>query len=212
MRMTKTCALLLPQLWSAVKKMNLNTVEIPLYWEQIEPQPGKFDFSLIDTLIDQSRANNVHLVLLWFATWKNGSSHYMPEWMKPESGKYPNITGGEGQPVDSPSPHSKASLDADINTFTQVMKYLKKTDKQRTVIMVQVENEAGAGGSMRDYSASAQKLFEGPVPTELLKPVVLKALNVPVVSGGSWQKVFGDRADEYFHAWAVASYIGKVAA
>jgi hypothetical protein len=202
---------MLPQLWSAVKKMNLNTVEIPIYWEQIEAQPGKFDFSLIDTLIYQSRAHNVNLVLLWFATWKNGSSHYMPEWMKRAPGKYLNITGDKGQPVDSPSPHSKASLDADINAFTQVMKYLKKVDKQHTVIMVQVENEAGAWGSVRDYSASAQKLFESPVPAELLKPAVLKALNVPAVSSGTWQKVFGDRADEYFHAWSVAHYIGLVA-
>lgn len=203
---------MLPQLWFAVEKMHLNTIEIPIYWEQIEAQPGKFNFSLIDTLIDQSRAHNVHLVLLWFATWKNGSNHYMPEWMKREPAKYSNITGDKGQPVDSPSPHAKASLDADVNAFTQVMKYLKKADKQHTVIMVQVENEAGAWGSVRDYSAKAQKLFDGQVPAELLKPAVLKALNVPVVSGGTWQKVFGDRADEYFHAWSVARYIEQVAA
>jgi beta-galactosidase GanA len=40
---------MLPQVWSAVKAMNANTLEVPVYWEQIEPQPGKFDFSLIDT-------------------------------------------------------------------------------------------------------------------------------------------------------------------
>src|ERR1035437_2885417 len=49
-----------------------NTLEVPIYWEQIEPQPGKFDFSLVDTLLKQGREHKVHLVLLWFATWKNG--------------------------------------------------------------------------------------------------------------------------------------------
>lgn len=203
---------MLPQVWQAVEQMNLNTVEIPVYWEQIEAQKGQFDFSLIDTLLNQSRAHKVHLVLLWFGTWKNGSNHYMPAWMKRDAAKYPNITGQNGQPVDSPSPLYKATLAADIKAFTAVMQYLKNADTRHTVIMVQVENESGAWGSVRDYSPLAQKLFDGPVPAPMMDPALLKTLNVPVVSGGSWQKVFGDRADEYFHAWSVSSYIGQVAA
>jgi len=78
--------------------------------------------------------------------------------------------------------------------------------------MIQVENEPGAWDTMRDYSPAAQKLFEENVPAELLNPATLKALNVPANSKGSWQKVFGERADEYFQAWSVASYIGQVAA
>jgi len=203
---------MLPQVWFAVKTMNANTLEVPIYWEQIEAQTGKFDFSLVDTLVKQGREHNVHLVLLWFATWKNGSNHYMPEWMKREAGKYPNITGRNGQPVDSPSPHTQAAMEADAKAFAAVMGYLKKSDPQHTVIMVQVENEPGSWGSVRDYSAEAQKLFEGQVPAELLKPEVLKALNKPVVSKGTWIEVFGDNADEYFHAWSVAHYIGYIGA
>ncbi len=91
------------------------------------------------------------------------------------------------------------------------MKYLKNADAQHTVIMIQVENESGAWGSVRDYSPSAQKLFEGDVPSELLKPSVLKELNVSPGTSGSWQKVFRERADEYFQAWSVARFIGQVA-
>jgi hypothetical protein len=203
---------MLPQLWTSVEEMHLNTVEIPVYWEQIEAEPGKFDFSLVDTLLVQARAHKVHLVLLWFATWKNGSNHYMPEWMKHESAEYPNITGKDGKPYDSPDPNIKATLEADIKAFTSVMKYLKQADPQHTVLMVQVENESGSWGTVRDYSPMSQKLFEGQVPAEMLKPALLKELNVPVVATGSWAKVFGDRADEYFQAWSIASFIGKVAA
>ena len=203
---------MLPQVWLATEKMHLNTLEVPIYWEQVEAERGKFDFSMVNTLLVQARQHKVRLVLLWFATWKNGSSHYMPGWMKRQPTKYPNITGQNGRPVDSPSPHIKATLDADVKAFTAVMGYLKKADPRHTVIMVQVENESGAWGSVRDYSPLAQKLFEGPVPAELLKPALLKALNVPVVSAGTWQQVFGDRADEYFHAWSVASFVGQVAA
>ncbi|HEV8515052.1 MAG TPA: DUF5597 domain-containing protein [Cyclobacteriaceae bacterium] len=203
---------MLPQLWSAIHTMHANTLEVPLYWEQIEPQQGKFNFSLIDTLLLQARQHKVRLVLLWFATWKNGSNHYMPEWMKHESSKYPNIISKNGKPVDSPSPHVKEMMEADSKAFAAVMKYLKKVDAPHTVIMVQVENEPGAWGSVRDYSLAAQKLFESPVPAELIKPEVLKALNTPVVAEGNWQRVFGNNADEYFHAWSVARYIGQVAA
>jgi hypothetical protein len=181
----------LPQLWTAIEKLNANTLEVPIYWEQIEAQQGKFDFSLIDTLLLQARQHKVRLVLLWFATWKNGSNHYMPEWMKLDAVKYPNIMGKDGKPVDSPSPHSRAALDADAKAFAAVMGYLKKADAQHTVIMVQVENEPGAWGSVRDYSPDAQKLFESNVPAELL---------------------FGADADEYFQAWSVAHFIEQVAA
>jgi hypothetical protein len=203
---------MLPQVWSAVKMMHANTLEVPIYWEQIESQAGEFDFSLVDTLLKQGRKHNVHLVLLWFATWKNGSNHYMPEWMKHDAGKYPNITGKNGQPVDSPSPHTKAAMEADAKAFAEVMGHLKKVDQQHSVIMVQVENEPGSWGSVRDYSADAQKLFEGQVPAELLRPEVLKALNRPADAKVTWHEVFGNDADEYFHAWSVAKYIGYVAA
>ena len=198
--------------WESAEYMNLNTLEVPIYWEQVEPEHGKFDFSIVDLLISQAREHHVHLVLLWFGTWKNGSNHYMPGWMKKEPRKYPNITGKDGKPKDSPSPLSEATLQADMKAFSTLMHHLKEADKLHTVIMVQVENEAGTWGSVRDYSSQAQKLFEGPVPAALLQPDVLKALNVPVVSSGTWKEVFGERADEYFHAWNVASFIGKVSA
>jgi len=203
---------MMPQVWQAIEAMYANTLEVPIYWEQIEARPGKFDFSLVDMLLQQGREHNVHLVFLWFATWKNGSNHYMPEWMKLDAKKYPNITGKNGQPVDSPSPHTKAAMEADAKAFTEVMRYLKKEDPQHTVLMVQVENEAGAWASVRDYSPEAQKLFEGQVPAELLKPEILKALNKTVIAKGTWTEVFGKDADEYFQAWSVAKYIGYVAA
>ena len=69
---------LLPHVWSAVARLNANTLEVPIYWEQIEPEQGRFDFSLIDTLLTQARDHDVRLVLLWFATWKNGSTTTCP--------------------------------------------------------------------------------------------------------------------------------------
>jgi hypothetical protein len=203
---------MLPGVWSTIESMHANTLEIPIYWEQFEPEPGKFDYSMIQMVLDQARERDVRLVLLWFATWKNGSNHYMPQWMKNDPQKYPNLMNKEGRYVDSPSPHATASMEADAKAFTEFMAYLKKADPQHTVIMVQVQNEPGSWYSVRDYSPAAQQLFEQPVPEALLQAHVLEQLNIPAGARGTWAEVFGKDADEYFHAWHVASYIEYVAA
>ncbi len=199
---------MLPKVWPAIEYLHANTLEIPIYWEQFEPEPGKFDTSIVDTILKQAREHNVRLVLLWFGTWKNGSSHYLPLWMKSQPDKYPRIIGKSGRRVDTPSPHAPATLAADIHAFSALMRHLKAKDTQHTVIMVQVENEPGSWNTVRDYSPEAQKLFTAPVPPELLKAM---GPNAPV-GGGNWPEVFGTNADEYFHAWSVAYFIGQVAA
>jgi hypothetical protein len=197
----------LPTVWSAIEYLHANTLEIPVYWEQFEPRPGQFDYSAVDTILAQARAHQVHLVLLWFGTWKNGSQHYMPEWMKLDPERFAHVINQSGERVDSPSPFATASLDADIHAFTAFMRHLKAADPDRTVVMVQVENETGTWGTLRDYSPEANKLFGAPVPDD-----VLKAMNKVASSGASWGDVFGPEADVCFHAWAIARYVGQVAA
>jgi hypothetical protein len=202
---------MLPQVWSAIEGMHANTLEIPIYWQQIEPEEGRFDFSIMETIITQARERKIRLVLLWFATWKNGNTDYTPNWVKLNPKKYPHLVDRNGKVILSASPHSKAFMEADAKAFTAVMKHLKKFDPQRTVIMVQVQNEPGTYGSPRDFSEAAEKLFQAPVPAALLKPEVLRALNKPTDAKGTWAQVFGSDADEFFHAWSIASYINYVA-
>ncbi len=38
--------------FKAVKLFNGNTLEIPVYWEQVEPEEGRFDFAGVDALLD----------------------------------------------------------------------------------------------------------------------------------------------------------------
>ncbi|MGD0767281.1 MAG: DUF5597 domain-containing protein [Tepidisphaeraceae bacterium] len=198
----------LPKVWPAMEFMHVNTVEIPIYWEQFEPEYGKFDYSVVDTLLDQARDENLHLVLLWFGTWKNGSNHYMPRWMKLDPVRYPNVIGSDGKYVDSPSPLAKDTLAADIRAFSTLMRHLKEVDPRHTVLMVQVENEPGTWGGVRDYSAAAQALFNGAAPAE----VVAAMGKTGVKSSANWRDVFGKDADEYFHVWCVSKFIGQVAA
>jgi hypothetical protein len=183
----------LPKVWPAIEYLHANTLEIPIYWEQFEPKQGQFDYSQIDSVLAQARAHRVHLVLLWFGTWKNGSQHYMPEWMKLDPERYSHVVNRNGERVDSPSPFARASLEADIRAFTAFMRHLKAVDPERTVLMVQVENETGTWGTLRDYSAEANKLFTATVPDD-----VLKAMNKTDAKGEGWAEV-------------IARYVGQIA-
>jgi beta-galactosidase GanA len=195
---------MLPQVWPAVERLHANTLQVPIAWEQIEAEQGKFDFSFLDTLLREAREQRVRLVLLWFATWKNNNLSYTPEWVKLDNDRYPRVINAKGERMGSLSPHGRATLDADRRAFTALMRHLKQADPQRTAIMVQVQNETGTYGSVRDYSPLAQKVFDSPVPTKLVR--ALKK------SPGTWPQVFGRDADEFFHAWHIASFVEQVAA
>ncbi len=194
---------MLPKVWPTVEALGINTLEAPIYWEQFEPERGKYDASMLHMLLDQAREHHVHLVLLWFGTYKNGSGHYVPEFLKRDETNVPHVVNAQGRRVDSLSPHSQTVLDADRTAFAHMMRELKAADPQHTVLMVQVENETGSYGSVRDFSPKADKLFHGAVPER-----VLKALHKPA---GTWTQVFGTDADAFFYAWSIANFVNQVA-
>ena len=148
--------------------------------------------------------HHLRLVLLWFGTWKNGQAHYIPEWMKNDTKRYPRALSAYGKVLPVLSASSANNLEADKHAFAALMRHLREADAaQRTVIMVQVENESGSIGTVRDHSPAAQKEFAGAVPSALSS-----ALHV---GSGSWSQVFGPDADESFAAYSVAHYINEVA-
>ena len=72
----------LEPIWPRLAALNLNTVIASLSWELVEPEEGKFDFSLADGIIEAARQHYLKLVFIWFATWKNGDGAYVPAWVK----------------------------------------------------------------------------------------------------------------------------------
>jgi beta-galactosidase GanA len=192
-----------PQVWPAVGRLRANTVEAPIYWEQMEAVQGKYDFSVVDALLAGARQHKVHLVLLWFGTWKNGNPHYVPEWMKRDPVKYPRVVGPNGEVRDTMSPFGQATLEADKAAFSALMRHLKISNPQHTVLMVQVENEIPAYGSARDYSAEATKLFEGQVPADFATAMKVKP--------GTWSEAFGAEAENTFQTWSIARYVEQIA-
>jgi hypothetical protein len=195
----------LSQVWESLAALHANTLEAPVYWEQMEPQTGQFDFTNVDALVKGAREHNLHLVLLWFGTWKNGNMHYVPQWVKTNPERFPRVINADGQPIDVLSANSPANLDADKAAFTALMAHLKVLDGvDHTVLMIQVENESGIIGSVRDFSHKANAEFAGQVPADLLA-IVHK-------SPGTWSQVFDSEADEIFQLYYQAHYVNEIAA
>jgi beta-galactosidase GanA len=197
--------------WMRLAKKNLNSVIATVSWELVEPIEGKFDFSLVDSMILGAREENLKLVIIWFASWKNAGSVYIPSWVKKDYEKYPRARDEHGKPLEILSPFGKASVEADAKAFAALMGHIREVDsKQRTVVMMQVENEMGIldnlgktpGNARRDFSEPANKAYNGPVPQKLMEYLVEhkdslfpELYKVWAKNGfktsGSWEEVFG---------------------
>ena len=230
-------------IWPVMKAMNYNTVLAPVSWENIEPAEGVFDFTLVDAMLKGARKENLKLVLLWFGSWKNGGSINMPSWVKKDFRRFPRAKDSTGVSIEILSAFSDENMKADARAFRALMKHLREIDSQdNTVLMMQVENEAGILNTPRDYSSQAQALFNGPIPEELSqylekKGTVLTSdlLKVWKANGsrirGTWEEVFGVGkkgdpqsrweyqwrdmyyyTEELFMAYYYARYMGYVAA
>jgi hypothetical protein len=189
--------------WPRLVSGNLNCVLAAISWAQMEPAEGKYEFGLVDGLIQEARHHDLKLVFLWFGSWKNGLSSYAPYWVKQDYKRFPRIRLQNGKSMELLSTFSDATRDADARAYRALMKHLKDADRgEHTVLMMQVENEVGVLRDSRDRSPAANRAFAGAVPTELMEylqrhkdTLSPEFREVWAAQGfktsGTWEEVFG---------------------
>lgn len=213
--------------WKRMADKNLNSVIATVSWELVEPVEGKYDFALVDSIIDGARKANLKLVLIWFGSFKNASSVYIPSWVKKDYEKYPRAKDELGKPLEILSTFGKVSADVDARAFAALMKHIKDVDsKEQTVVMMQVENEIGVldnlgstpGNAKRDFCDAANEAYNKNVPQELINYLVQHKENLfPELykvwkangfkTSGTWEEVFGksefkpDKNDWKFYSY-----------
>jgi uncharacterized membrane protein YgcG len=189
--------------WNQLAQRNLNTVIASVTWQMIEPVEGRFDFTSVDNCIEDARAAHLHLVFLWFASWKNGQSSYPPDWVKNDPQRFPWVKDRAGNTLNILTTFSDATRDADARAYAALMRHIREVDgKDHTVLMMQVENEVGIVGDSRDHCPAANEAFAKPVPEDLmdylvqhketLAPELLEAWKAAgFKTNGTWEQVFG---------------------
>lgn len=222
--------------WEQMKKANFNTVIASCSWDVIEREAGKYDFTSVDHVIKNARENGLKVVMIWFASWKNSASTYAPSYIKRNPEKYPLVKNAEGKFLNILSAFGENSKNADKKAYEALMRHIREIDPDHTVIMMQVENEMGILGSIRDFSDLAEKAWKGQVPEDLINYLVAhkgklfpELEKVWKVNGyktkGTWEEVFGKShsntedwkeypyyTEEIFQAYYYAKYVGEITA
>jgi hypothetical protein len=212
-------------IWPRLVSMHLNTVLVPVSWALLEPSEGKFDYTLIDGLLRDARAENLRVVFLWFGSWKNTWSSYAPDWVKRDFTRFARMQLQNGSGTERLSTFCDANRSADAHAFAALMRRIKEIDSEsHTVIMVQVENEVGMIPDARDHSPEANATYDQPVPKDLIEylgkhkdsldpGLRSKWQRAGFKTSGNWEAVFGARleTEDLFMAWQYARYIGRVA-
>jgi hypothetical protein len=197
-----------------------NMLEAPVYWEQIEPEEGLYDFASVDTLHKACDDAGLKLVVLWFGTWKNGEMRYVPEWVKQDRTRFPRVVGYDGNRMNVLSSYSVQTRDADTRAFVELCRHIERVEgEEQTVVAVQVENEPGILGSDRDYGEAAAAAVREQVPSSLLEYLRGRSTG-PVYDcwqmhgalvGQDWLDTFGFNGYEYREAWSIAVFIDSIA-
>lgn len=203
------------KVWEKAKIINCNTILAPIYWEFIESDERVYDFSSIENLIMTARKHNLKLVLLWFGSWKNGHSTYVPKWIKTDLKRFPRVENEYGVKTRTLSMFGSDIFPVEKRSFQEMMQFIKNIDGvEHTVIAVQIENEVGVIGSRRDFSPFAMKAYNDVIPKNLEECAasILEHQNVDFsCSQNTWANIFKDKSDEMFMCWYYAKHIDGLA-
>lgn len=122
-----------------------------LYWKEIEPVKGEYDFSVVDTIIESADRHGVKIEFLWAGT--NFCDHmdprFTPDWVYnnkdwlylDEEGSVKVVNGFDMGDCVAADFKNEDLYNAERNILFKLNEHLEKTDKNRTVVMFQLENE-----------------------------------------------------------------------
>ena len=158
-------------------RQGLNTIAMTLAWNDVEPAKDRYDTRMIEAMVDACKARNMHLIIVWFGTWRNLQSNYVPGYIGQQKIGYPDGTwdrntgclavkkdgkvenGGVSPFATKVAERDGLALNAMLGAGA------KKDPGHQVLIGVQVENEMPC---CADYSPAANEHINEQVPKELI--------------------------------------------
>jgi len=188
------------------RRQGLNTVGAIIQWNRFELRKDVYEYAMIDGLIEAARERNMHLIIVWFGTWRNLQSNYVPKYIWDKKIAFPALKE-DGKPENGGvSPFATKCAERDGLALNKLLaRAALKDPGHQVLIAVQVENEMPC---YCDFSPAANEHIGEQVPKELLEH--LKSIDMPKHdpakmgwftysryhgngsrTSGTWEEVFG---------------------
>ncbi|OPH49323.1 hypothetical protein BC351_37240 [Paenibacillus ferrarius] len=140
--------------YTDAKSQGFNTISVPLPWSMMEPTQANYDWTWLDSFINNSYNNGLKLEVLWFGTnvAGGGCTKFMPSYIKDNptvSSKHINSNGSTYTDNHVYDGGCTAYSMADPDTLNRekaaiqaIVDHLAAYDTHHTTIGMQVNNEA----------------------------------------------------------------------
>lgn len=140
--------------FKAVAAVNINTIQIPIDWRDIEINKDEYDFTVVDTFLNMAKKYSLKVEFLWFSTNMCGETHsyHIPDYIIDDANTYPRYDTdytGLFWPYYGYIMHLEFGndnlLEREVKVVTELMNHVYDWNKQNgnpnTLIGVQVHNE-----------------------------------------------------------------------
>ena len=142
-------------IFDGYQAMNATAVSIGVPWSKLEPSEGIYDFRFLDWFIEQARRRGLKLVVKLFnsnvcgkvqeGANPNAYPQYTPGYIFSAPGDYQRMVlpgpwkyDPRGPPM---CPNDPRTLERERRLCAEIARHLEQTDFQRTVILLQLNNE-----------------------------------------------------------------------
>lgn len=149
-------------MYPASAAMGLNALKVPIKWSVVEPAESVYDFSYVDHVLRMAERHNLKLVLCWFGHYASGAGTlysnmqgdvFAPMYVIRDTTRFPRALDAEGEAHhDAASYDHPAIVERETAAFHAFMEHIRRADTNRTVLMIQVENEVAVFGAGADFS------------------------------------------------------------
>jgi autotransporter-associated beta strand protein len=141
-------------IFSWASNLNMNVVQVPIYWSDIERTQNTFTWTNLTWAIGQCYRNGLRMEILWFGTDISGpgGTGIQPGYVLNDSSTYPLMVSSNGVLEENQIPGADGTeytvckeyapiLTAENNALFNMLGYLQANDSNHVVIGLQVEDE-----------------------------------------------------------------------
>ncbi len=130
--------------FAKVKELGFNSVMIPIYWQTVEPEMDKYDFTQLKLYYTYLNKYDLTVQWLWFGTNVCGLG-YIPEYVSKDRDTYKIVTADNGAQGNYMDFSCAATMKREQKALSEMMEWIAQNDQDKRCVMIQLNNEVDQG-------------------------------------------------------------------